>query len=156
MSLEYLRSSILGRQWMKVASKVVKKNRKTNMKDPESATKLVLRHLPPTLSEATLGDRIDAHSVGRYNWLCFRPPKTSSLSHRHQLYSWAYIQLKTPQDVFEFADMFNGHIFVNEKGSQFKAVVEYSSYQCVPDTSKKDTRAGNYYQDAFSCCFDFH
>jgi len=117
------------------------------MKDPESATKLVLRHLPPTLSEAALRDRIDAHFAGRYNWLCFRPPKTSSLSHRHQLYSRAYIQLKTPQDVFEFADMFNGHIFVNEKGSQFKAVVEYSPYQCVPDTSKKDTRAGTIYKD---------
>lgn len=117
------------------------------MKDPESATKLVLRHLPPTLSEAALRDRIDAHFVGRYNWLCFRPPNTSSLSHRHQLYSRAYIQLKTPQDVFEFADMFNGHIFVNEKGSQFKAVVEYAPYQSVPDTSKKDPRAGTIYKD---------
>lgn len=117
------------------------------MKDPESATKLVLRHLPPTLSEAALRDRIDAHFTGRYNWLCFRPPNSSSLSHRHQLYSRAYIQLKTPQDVFEFADMFNGHIFVNEKGSQFKAVVEYAPYQCVPDTSKKDPRAGTIYKD---------
>lgn len=115
------------------------------MKDPESATKLVLRHLPPTLSETALIDRIDAHFAGRYNWLCFRPP--SSLSHRHRLYSRAYIQLKTPQDVFEFADMFNGHIFVNEKGSQFKAVVEYAPYQCVPDTSKKDARAGTIYKD---------
>lgn len=117
------------------------------MKDPESPTKVVLRHLPPTLSEAALIDRIDAHFVGRYNWLCFRPPITSSLSHRHQLYSRAYIQLKTPQDVFHFADMFNGHIFVNEKGSQFKAVVEYAPYQCVPDTSKKDARAGTIYKD---------
>jgi len=47
--------------------------------------------------------------------------KTSNMSHNHKLFSSAYIQLKTPQDVFDFSDMFYGHIFVNEKCSQFEA-----------------------------------
>nr|AFK46637.1 unknown [Lotus japonicus] len=36
-------------------------------------TKVVLRHLPPTLSQASLVAQIDAAFLGRYNWLSFCP-----------------------------------------------------------------------------------
>ena len=38
-------------------------------------TKVVLRHLPPSISEAALLSQIDAAFAGRYNWLSFRPGK---------------------------------------------------------------------------------
>lgn len=120
------------------------------MKDQGSATKLVLRRLPPALSEAALRAQIESRFSGRYNWLVFRPAHTSLIhghSQRHQLFSRAYIQMKTPQDVFEFADVFNGHVFVDEKGTQCKSTVEYAPYQGVPDTSKKDPREGTIDKD---------
>ncbi|KAK7284039.1 hypothetical protein RIF29_13790 [Crotalaria pallida] len=109
-------------------------------------TKVVLRHLPPNLSESALSHQIDSLFFGRYNWLSFRP---SNFSQKHVSYSRAYINFNTPDDVLEFADFFNGHVFVNEKGTQFKVIVEYAPSQRVPtQPSRKDGREGTIYKDS--------
>ncbi|GAU20151.1 hypothetical protein TSUD_352130 [Trifolium subterraneum] len=108
-------------------------------------TKVVVRHLPPTITEASLLPLIDSAFASRYNWLSFYPAKTSQ---KHTSYSRAYIDFKNPDDVLEFADFFNGHVFVNEKGTQFKVIVEYAPSQRVPKHwSKKDARDGTIYKD---------
>ena len=38
-------------------------------------------------------------------------------SQKRQSYSRAYIDFKRPEDVIEFAEFFDGHVFVNEKGN---------------------------------------
>ncbi|KAJ4966639.1 hypothetical protein NE237_018488 [Protea cynaroides] len=115
------------------------------MKDPFDRTKVVLRHLPPALSQSALMEQIDAHFAGRYKWFYFRPGKNSQ---KHPQYSRAYIDFKQPEDVVEFAEFFNGHVFVNEKGTQFKIIVEYAPSQRVPKTwSKKDGREGALFRD---------
>lgn len=38
-------------------------------------------------------------------------------SQKNPSYSRAYIDLKRPEDVIEFAEFFDGHLFVNEKGT---------------------------------------
>ncbi|KAE9599376.1 putative RNA recognition motif domain, UPF3 domain-containing protein [Lupinus albus] len=109
-------------------------------------TKVVLRHLPPSLSESSLSQQIDALFSDHYNWFSFRPAK---FSQKHTSYSRAYIDFKTPENVIEFADFFNGHVFVNEKGTQFKVIVEYAPSQRVPNhSSKKDARDGTIYKDS--------
>lgn len=45
------------------------------MKDSLDRTKVVLRHLPPAISQAALTDQIDSAFAGRYHWLTFRPGK---------------------------------------------------------------------------------
>ncbi|KAH1149223.1 hypothetical protein GYH30_043695 [Glycine max] len=116
------------------------------MKGALDRTKVVLRHLPPSISEAALLAQIDAAFAGRYNWLSFRPGK---ISQKHISYSRAYIDFKRPEDVILFAEFFNGHVFVNEKGSQFKVIVEYAPSQRVPrQWSKKDGRDGTIYKDS--------
>ncbi|QCD76406.1 regulator of nonsense transcripts UPF3-like isoform X3 [Vigna unguiculata] len=116
------------------------------MKGALDRTKVVLRHLPPSLSEAALLAQIDAAFADRYNWLSFRPGK---ISQKHISYSRAYIDFKRPDDVILFAEFFNGHVFVNEKGSQFKVIVEYAPSQRVPrQWSKKDGRDGTIYKDS--------
>ncbi|XP_024930745.3 regulator of nonsense transcripts UPF3 isoform X2 [Ziziphus jujuba] len=115
------------------------------MKDPLSRTKVVIRHLPPSLSQSDLFHQIDDRFGGRYNWFCFRPGKSSL---KHQRYSRAYIDFKRPEDVVEFAESFDGHVFVNEKGAQYKTIVEYSPSQRAPKlSSKKDGREGTIYKD---------
>lgn len=105
----------------------------------------MLRHLPPALQQSTLFEQIDSRFSGRYNWFSFRPGKSSQ---KHQTYSRAYIDFKTPEDVIEFAEFFNGHVFVNEKGSQFKTIVEYAPSQRVPrNWLKKDGREGTILKD---------
>ncbi|XP_054777825.1 regulator of nonsense transcripts UPF3-like isoform X2 [Prosopis cineraria] len=118
------------------------------MKGALDRTKVVLRHLPPTISMAALLDQIDGSFAGRYNWVSFRPGKTG-FSQKNLSYSRAYIDFKKPEDVVEFAEFFDGHIFVNEKGTQFKVIVEYAPSQRVPkQVSKKDGREGTIYKDS--------
>ncbi|PIA44203.1 hypothetical protein AQUCO_01700072v1 [Aquilegia coerulea] len=115
------------------------------MKDPFDRTKVVLRHLPAALSQSALMEQIDGRFAGRYKWFSFRPGKYSQ---KHQKYARAYIDFRRPEDVVEFAEFFDGHVFVNEKGTQVKAIVEYSPSQRVPKSwCKKDGREGTIYKD---------
>ncbi|XWS18971.1 hypothetical protein CRYUN_Cryun32bG0090700 [Craigia yunnanensis] len=115
------------------------------MKKPLRRTKVVIRHLPPSVTQSFLFSQIDDRFSDRYNWFSFRLGKSS---HKHQRYSRAYINFKRPEDVFEFAEFFDGHIFVNEKGTQFKAIVEYAPSQRVPKPgTKKDSREGTIFID---------
>lgn len=43
-------------------------------------------------------------------------------SHKSQRYSRAYIDFTNPEDVVEFAEYFDGHIFVNEKGTVTESI----------------------------------
>lgn len=45
------------------------------MKGPLDRTKVVVRHLPPTISEAVFLEQIDTVFKGRYNLVKFRPGK---------------------------------------------------------------------------------
>ncbi|KDP42459.1 hypothetical protein JCGZ_00256 [Jatropha curcas] len=115
------------------------------MKGQSEKTKVVVRHLPPTISQDMFLEQINVAFAGRYNWVSFRPGKNSQ---RHQSNSRAYIDFRSPEDVIEFAEFFNGHLFVNEKGTQFRAVVEYAPSQRVPKQwSKKDGREGTILKD---------
>ncbi|TYI24314.1 hypothetical protein ES332_A06G225300v1 [Gossypium tomentosum] len=117
------------------------------MKEPLRKTKVVIRHLPPSVTEPFIISQIDDRFSDRYNWFSFRLGKCS---HKQQSYSRAYINFNRPEDVFEFAEFFDGHIFVNEKGTQFKAIVEYAPSQRVPKpSSKKDGREGTIFKGAF-------
>ncbi|PON34721.1 Nucleotide-binding alpha-beta plait domain containing protein [Parasponia andersonii] len=114
------------------------------MKDPLARTKVVIRHLPPSLSQSDLFQQIHDRFSGRYNWFSFRPGK---ISLKNQRYSRAYIEFNRAEDVIEFAEFFDGHVFVNEKGLQHKAIVEYAPSQRVPKPSRRDGREGTIYKD---------
>ncbi|CAH2035231.1 unnamed protein product [Thlaspi arvense] len=115
------------------------------MKDPSPKRKVVVRHLPPSLSQSDLLSQIEPRFGDRYNWFSFRPGKSS---YKNQKYARAYVGFKVPEDVYEFAAFLNGHVFVNEKGAQFKAIVEYAPSQRVPKPcDKKDPREGSISKD---------
>ncbi|XP_027345446.1 regulator of nonsense transcripts UPF3-like [Abrus precatorius] len=119
--------------------------RKMKVRSERERTKVVIRHLPPSLTQSDLFQHIDSRFSSRYNWFSFRPGNNS---HKRQRHSRAYIDFKCPQDVFEFAEFFDGHVFVNERGAQHKAIVEYAPSQRVPKPSaKKDGREGTIYKD---------
>ncbi|KAK7322382.1 hypothetical protein VNO77_25761 [Canavalia gladiata] len=119
--------------------------KKMKVRSERERTKVVVRHLPPSLTQSDLFHHIDSHFASRYNWFSFRPGNTSLKRQRH---SRAYIEFKGPQDVLEFAEFFDGHVFVNERGAQHKAIVEYAPSQRVPKLgAKKDGREGTIYKD---------
>ncbi|KAI8532052.1 hypothetical protein RHMOL_Rhmol11G0183500 [Rhododendron molle] len=115
------------------------------MKGLLDRTKVVVRHLPPSMSPSAFAEQIDGRFTGRYNWIVFHPGKDSQ---KRQSYARAYIDFKRPDDVIEFAEFFDGHVFVNEKGTQFKTIVEYAPSQRVPKLcTKKDGREGTIFKD---------
>ncbi|KAL1828300.1 hypothetical protein DCAR_0207503 [Daucus carota subsp. sativus] len=115
------------------------------MKGVADRTKVVLRHLPPTITQPVLMDQIDDRFGKRYKLISFRPGNNSA---KHQICARAYLDFQKPEDVIEFADLFGGHVFVNEKGTRFKTVVEYAPSQRVAKhLSKKDGREGTIYKD---------
>ncbi|GFY88585.1 Smg-4/UPF3 family protein [Actinidia rufa] len=115
------------------------------MKGPLDRTKVVVRHLPPTISQSVLAEQIDGRFAGRYNSVVFLPGKNSQ---KLLSYARAYIDFKRPEDVIEFAEYFDGHVFVNEKGTQFRTIVEYAPSQRVSKHwSKKDGREGTIFKD---------
>ncbi|KAF7126662.1 hypothetical protein RHSIM_Rhsim11G0121900 [Rhododendron simsii] len=115
------------------------------MKGLLDRTKVVVRHLPPSMSPSAFAEQIDGRFSGRYNWVVFSPGKDSQ---KRQSYARAYIDFKRPDDVIEFAEFFDGHVFVNEKGTQFKTIVEYAPSQRVPKLcTKKDGREGTIFKD---------
>ncbi|URE11298.1 Smg-4/UPF3 family [Musa troglodytarum] len=94
------------------------------MKDPSDRTKVVVRRLPPSMSQPVLMEQIDGRFAGRYDWVCFRPGKNSQ---KNQRYTRAYLNFKIPDDVVEFAEFFDGHIFVNEKDPEYMEFLELIS-----------------------------
>lgn len=50
------------------------------MKRTLDRTKVVLRHLPPSITEALLIEQVDSAFAGRYNWFSFRPGKNRLVS----------------------------------------------------------------------------
>lgn len=117
------------------------------MKDPLQRTKVVVRHLPPTLSQSDFLALINDRVADRYNWFAYRVGKSTYclsflwfeiswflgfvflfvyfclflclVSHKQQRFARAYLELKRPEDVFEFAELLDGHVFVNDKGIFF-------------------------------------
>lgn len=62
--------------------------------------------------------------------------------------SYCVMNFKNPQDLFEFAQKFNGHLFVDTKGVEFVALVEYAPFQRLPKPRRKpDARQGTILQD---------
>ncbi|KAJ7514598.1 hypothetical protein O6H91_23G051500 [Diphasiastrum complanatum] len=116
-----------------------------SMKDLQAnRTKVVVRHLPPSLSEQVFLEQIESKYGDAYTWVAFFPGKSS---HRRHIHSRAYINFKSTDHVFDFYEEFDGHVFVSERGAQFKAVVEYAPYQRAPELSlKKDVREGTIFK----------
>ncbi|KAG0499772.1 hypothetical protein HPP92_004463 [Vanilla planifolia] len=95
-----------------VAAALVEKKRRMqhwNQKRSIEKTKVVLRHLPPSISDSALMEQIDGKFAGRQ---------------KNQCHARAYLDFKGPNDVSEFAEFFDGHVFVNEKDPEYLEFLE--------------------------------
>ena len=62
----------------------------------------------------------------------------------------AYINFKNDEDVFNFRNRFDGYVFVDARGNDYHAVVEFATYQKVPlskSKAKKDPKVGTIFED---------
>ncbi|KAL6774082.1 UPF3 [Auxenochlorella protothecoides x Auxenochlorella symbiontica] len=115
------------------------------MTQAEERTKVVVRHLPPSLSEDAFKSAVQEW-LDRSNWSAYYQGKVSAKEHVH---SRAYLNFKDPADALRFSAAFNGNLFVSDRGAHTRAQVEYAPFQRVPRaTNRRDPREGTIEKDA--------
>ncbi|XP_060144009.1 regulator of nonsense transcripts 3A isoform X6 [Globicephala melas] len=107
-------------------------------------SKVVIRRLPPSLTKEQLEQQLHPLPAHDYFGLF-----TADLSLYPHLYSRAYINFRNPDDILLFRDRFDGYIFIDSKGLEYPAVVEFAPFQktAKKKLKKKDTQAGSIEDD---------
>ncbi|XP_032102250.1 regulator of nonsense transcripts 3A isoform X1 [Sapajus apella] len=107
-------------------------------------SKVVIRRLPPGLTKEQLEEQL--HPLPAHDYFEFFAADLSLYPH---LYSRAYINFRNPDDILLFRDRFDGYIFLDSKGLEYPAVVEFAPFQKIAKKKlkKKDAKTGSIEDD---------
>ncbi|RKP21735.1 nonsense-mediated decay UPF3 [Rozella allomycis CSF55] len=94
-------------------------------------SKIVVRYLPPSLTEETFLKTISAH-LPNVTWKTYLK---DNLSVKGKKFSIAYLNFKTEESVLNFAKEFDGHVFVDSSGNHYRISVDFALYQSIPINS---------------------
>ncbi|XP_049848428.1 regulator of nonsense transcripts 3B-like [Schistocerca gregaria] len=98
------------------------------MSKNEPGTELVVRHLPTDLTEASFRERISDFSGAIDNLIYFSGKKHAGV----YIHSRAYINFKSVEELFSFAQNFDQYAFTNSAtGKSFPCGIEFAPYQHV-------------------------
>ncbi|KAL9915529.1 UPF3 regulator of nonsense mediated mRNA decay [Glossina fuscipes fuscipes] len=97
--------------------------------------KIIIRHLPPTMTEEDFLKQIDP--LPEHDFYYFAPADWSLGS---DATCRAYITFKNHNDIFLFRDRFDGYVFVDSRGNEYPAIVEFAPFQGV---LKNKSRGGD-------------
>ncbi|XP_077554243.1 uncharacterized protein LOC144169101 isoform X5 [Haemaphysalis longicornis] len=113
-------------------------------KDRSFLTKVVIRRLPPTMTEEQFLEQISP--VPANDYMYFVKGNKSLGPHA---FSRAYINFVNQDEIFIFKEKFDDYIFVDEKGNEYPAMVEYAPFQKIPKrrSRKRDPKCGTIEQD---------
>uniref|UniRef100_A0A8C3XQD6 UPF3A regulator of nonsense mediated mRNA decay n=1 Tax=Chelydra serpentina TaxID=8475 RepID=A0A8C3XQD6_CHESE len=115
-----------------------------NLPRGRSPCKVVIRRLPPSLTKEQLEEQL--HPLPAHDYFEFCTADPSLYPH---LYSRAYINFRNPDDILLFRDRFDGYVFIDNKGLEYPAVVEFAPFQKISKKKlkKKDAKAGSIEDD---------
>uniref|UniRef100_A0A182PDJ8 UPF3 domain-containing protein n=1 Tax=Anopheles epiroticus TaxID=199890 RepID=A0A182PDJ8_9DIPT len=130
-----------------------KRNKKSKKEGPPPMTRVVIRRLPPTMTEALFCEQIavDGKLPANDEFYFVGPDWTLG----HNASCRAYINFTNQEDIFRFTDSYDGYTFVDSKGMEYQAVVEYAPFQ-RPQKSrsrKKDPKCGTIEADTHFIAF---
>ncbi|KAH8309190.1 hypothetical protein KR059_006740 [Drosophila kikkawai] len=104
-----------------------KVNRRKEKKDKASRViKIVMRHLPPTMTETEFLDQVGPLPENDAYYYC---PADWSLGHEATCRAYIDMSMKDPEEVLQFRDRFDGYVFVDTRGVEYVAIVEYAPFQ---------------------------
>ncbi|XP_059051054.1 regulator of nonsense transcripts 3B isoform X1 [Achroia grisella] len=119
------------------------RNKDKKIKAQRPLTKLILRRLPPTMTEEAFLEQVSP--IPEHDHFYFAKPDPSL---GHSVYSRAYINFVNVEDIYLFRDKFDGYIFLDEKGVEYVGIVEYAPFQRIPKKKKKkDPKCGTIESD---------
>ncbi|XP_054718066.1 regulator of nonsense transcripts 3B-like isoform X2 [Uloborus diversus] len=113
-------------------------------RDKAYQTKVVIRRLPPLMTEDQFVEQISP--IPEHDYMYFVKADMSLGSHG---FSRAYINFLIPEDIFIFKDKFDGYVFLDNKGNEYPAIVEFSPFQKIPKkrNKKRDAKCGTIAND---------
>ncbi|KAK4881528.1 hypothetical protein RN001_004847 [Aquatica leii] len=121
------------------ADKTLKELPKSKDKREKPFTKVVVRRLPPFIDQETF--LVQVSPIPDYDYIYLVNGDTSL---GENAFSRVYINFIQPSDIFAFKEKFDNYVFVDQKGHEYSAVVEFASFQKIPRKRKPrlDPKAG--------------
>lgn len=112
--------------------------------------RVVIRRLPPSMDEETFRKQIEP--MPDHDDFYF---VSGDWSLGRNASSRAYINFTKAEDIYLFRDKFDGYIFVDAKGVEYPAVVEFAPFQELPRnrSRKKDVKCGTIETDTHFLAF---
>lgn len=110
-------------------------------------TKVVIRRLPPTIQQDEFLSQISP--VPDYDYIY---SIRGDFSLGENAFSRVYINFMNPEDVFSFKERFDNYVFLDSKGHEYPAVVEFAAFQKIPkkrNKNKVDPKCGTIESDPF-------
>uniref|UniRef100_A0A672GVV3 UPF3 domain-containing protein n=1 Tax=Salarias fasciatus TaxID=181472 RepID=A0A672GVV3_SALFA len=110
----------------------------------EAMTKIVIRRLPPSLSKEELEEQLQP--LPEVDYMEFFSNDTSLYPH---LFARAYINFKNQEDIVLFRDRFDGYVFIDSRGQEYPAIVEFAPFQKTAKrrNKKRDAKCGTINED---------
>lgn len=90
-------------------------------------TKVVIRRLPPSMTQEQFIEQISP--LPEHDYLYF---VKADMYLGQYAFSRAYINFLDQQDIFIFREKFDNYVFVDSKGTEYPAVVEFAPFQRLP------------------------
>ncbi|XP_053980893.1 regulator of nonsense transcripts 3A [Hylaeus volcanicus] len=114
-------------------------------------TKVVIRRLPPTMTQDQFLEQVSPLPENDYLYFV-----KADMSMGQFAFSRAYINFAEQQDIFMFREKFDNYVFVDSKGTEYPAVVEFAPFQRLPKKrvgKKKDLKCGTIESDPYYVSF---
>uniref|UniRef100_A0A4W4G273 UPF3 domain-containing protein n=1 Tax=Electrophorus electricus TaxID=8005 RepID=A0A4W4G273_ELEEL len=121
------------------------KSEKPNKDKKEAMTKIVIRRLPPSLTKEELEEQLQP--LPEVDYLEFFSSDTSLYPH---LFARAYLNFKNQEDIVLFRDRFDGYVFIDNRGQEYPAIVEFAPFQKIAKkrSKKRDAKSGTIEEDS--------
>lgn len=105
--------------------KPVHENKQEKREKPP--TKVIIRRLPPRISEQDFLAQVSP--LPDYDYIYIINGDTSL---GENSFSRVYINFMNQEDIFNFKEKFDNYVFVDDKGHEYAAVVEFAAFQKIP------------------------
>ncbi|XP_019937884.2 regulator of nonsense transcripts 3B [Paralichthys olivaceus] len=110
----------------------------------ETMTKIVIRRLPPSLTKEDLEEQLQP--LPELDYMEFFSSDTSLYPH---LFARAYLNFRNQEDIVLFRDRFDGYVFIDHRGQEYPAIVEFAPFQktAKKKNKKRDAKCGTIAED---------
>lgn len=119
-------------------------NGKKKVKEEKPPSKIVVRRLPPTMTKDQFLEQVSP--LPEFDYIYY---VQGDVNNNINPFSRGYLNFVNQEDLFSFSRTFDNYVFLDAKGQEYPAVVEFAMFQRVPKqrTKKKDPLMGTIESD---------